>query len=48
MSRSQQLNLEKAKIKVRDLSHIQTHNDILFNHKIVFWGAGQGKAGQGR
>lgn len=31
MSRSQQLNLENAKIKVRNFSHKQTHNDILFN-----------------
>lgn len=48
MSRSQQVNLENAKVKVRNFSHMHPHNDILLNYEMIFWGAGQGKAGQGR
>lgn len=48
MLRSQQLNLENVKIKVRNFSHIQTPDYILFNYEIILRGAGQGKASQGR
>lgn len=48
MSRNQQLNLETAKNKGRNFSHIQTHNDILFNYEMIFWGAEQGKTSQGK
>lgn len=47
MSRSQQLNLENVKIKLRNFSHIQTH-EMLFSYKIIFWKSEWGKAGQGR
>lgn len=46
MSKSQQLNLETAKIKGRNFSHIQTHNDILFNYEMIFWGQSRGSQGQ--
>lgn len=32
MSRSQQVNLENAKVKVRNFSHMQPHYDILLNY----------------